>query len=265
MIKKIGAKPKESDVNERLKRLESTVERLVETLDSTLAKVNRQEHAENRPPKAPTSDSYSLRIPNGISVESNANVRANAADTSDVQGMRMWNSSLKSDLETNMSLCATNHNRMIAAQKQVEAVQAAWNAGTVTLDLLLESQRREVDAKCAYARTIADLSNVTGDKTAVAANERRYQLIDLKSRKEGRDKAVQLWKDIHALAVAGKKGGEADKEAAAREQYFFFRSEVETAQANVYRADAKLKNHLAEVEAQSQPKDKPNPEIELPR
>lgn len=60
------------------------------------------------------------------------------------------------DLDTNYRLAQTNFNRRVAAQRQVEAVQAAYDAGTVTLDLLLEAQRRRADAEAAYYRSITD-------------------------------------------------------------------------------------------------------------
>ncbi|HZZ29994.1 MAG TPA: TolC family protein, partial [Pirellulales bacterium] len=60
------------------------------------------------------------------------------------------------DVDTNYVLSQTNFNRRIAAQQQVEAVKAAYDAGTVTLDLLLEAQRNEADAEAAYYRSLTD-------------------------------------------------------------------------------------------------------------
>ena len=50
----------------------------------------------------------------------------------------------------------TNFNRTLAADRQVEAVQAAYEAETVTLDQLLEAQRRRADAQTSYFRTLLD-------------------------------------------------------------------------------------------------------------
>ncbi|MCC7087275.1 MAG: TolC family protein [Pirellulales bacterium] len=63
----------------------------------------------------------------------------------------------------------------------------------------------------------------------------------LEAAKSGRDSALQTWKKVHALFIGEAKGGEADKEAQAREQYFFFRSQVETAQANLFRSENRLR------------------------
>ncbi len=59
-------------------------------------------------------------------------------------------------LELNYNLTQTNFNRALAADKQVEAVQAAYEAGTITLDQLLEAQRLRADAQTSYFRTLLD-------------------------------------------------------------------------------------------------------------
>jgi outer membrane protein TolC len=60
------------------------------------------------------------------------------------------------DVDTNYTLAQTNFNRRVAAEQQVEAVKAAYDAGTVTLDLLLEAQRNRADAEAAYYRSLTD-------------------------------------------------------------------------------------------------------------
>jgi hypothetical protein len=59
-------------------------------------------------------------------------------------------------LELNYELTQTNFNRALAADRQVEAVQAAFEAETVTLDQLLEAQRRRAEAQTSYFRTLLD-------------------------------------------------------------------------------------------------------------
>ena len=59
-------------------------------------------------------------------------------------------------LDTSYTLMQTNFNRAVAAERQVEAVQSAYEAGTVTLDLLLDAQRRLADALSAGYRAQAD-------------------------------------------------------------------------------------------------------------
>ncbi len=59
-------------------------------------------------------------------------------------------------LELNYQLTQTNCNRALAADRQVEAVQAAFDAETVTIDQLLEAQRRRAEAQASYFRTLLD-------------------------------------------------------------------------------------------------------------
>ncbi len=56
----------------------------------------------------------------------------------------------------NYQLTQTNFNRTLAAVRQVEAVQAAFEAETVTLDQLLEAQRRRAESQAAFFRTLLD-------------------------------------------------------------------------------------------------------------
>lgn len=57
----------------------------------------------------------------------------------------------------------------------------------------------------------------------------------------GRDSALQTWRRVYALAVTGAIGGEAEKEAQAREQYFLFQAQVEQALSNVYSVESRLR------------------------
>jgi outer membrane protein TolC len=59
-------------------------------------------------------------------------------------------------LVLNYELTQTNFNRTLAADRQVDAVQAAFDAATVTLDQLLEAQRRRAEAQTSFFRTLLD-------------------------------------------------------------------------------------------------------------
>jgi outer membrane protein TolC len=52
---------------------------------------------------------------------------------------------------------------------------------------------------------------------------------DLDAKITARDNALDSWRKTHALFIAGRRGGEAEKEAEAREQYFAFQEEVQNA------------------------------------
>ncbi len=60
----------------------------------------------------------------------------------------------------------------------------------------------------------------------------------------GRDSALTTWRRIHALYKIGARGGEAEKEAQAREQYFQFRNAVEQALHRLYAGESKLRYML---------------------
>ncbi|MBN2293137.1 MAG: TolC family protein [Pirellulales bacterium] len=60
------------------------------------------------------------------------------------------------DLDRGIVLSRTNFNGRIAAKKEVESVEAAYDNGTVTLDLLLQAQRRLAEAEIAFYRSIIE-------------------------------------------------------------------------------------------------------------
>jgi outer membrane protein TolC len=99
------------------------------------------------------------------------------------------------------------------------------------------------------ARVNADISLAdfeAGVRNLVSDTEQSYWELyfayrNLEARKAGRDSALEAWRKVHALYVEQSRGGEADKEAQAREQYFFFRSEVEQALTDVYRSENRLR------------------------
>lgn len=56
-----------------------------------------------------------------------------------------------------------------------------------------------------------------------------FSYRDLNAKIAARDAALETWRRINALYVAGRRGGEAEKEADAREQYFRLEEEVKNA------------------------------------
>jgi outer membrane protein TolC len=61
----------------------------------------------------------------------------------------------------------------------------------------------------------------------------------LETAKTGRDSALVTWKNTYVLLQGGK--GTAQQEAQAREQYFFFRSQMETALRDLFTAETRLR------------------------
>jgi hypothetical protein len=54
---------------------------------------------------------------------------------------------------------------------------------------------------------------------------------DLDAKLAARQRGLETWRRIHALNVTGRQGGESDKEAQAREQYYRLDEEVQNALA----------------------------------
>jgi hypothetical protein len=54
-----------------------------------------------------------------------------------------------------------------------------------------------------------------------------YAYRDLDAKVRARDTALETWRRIHALFETGRRGGEAEKEAQAREQYYRFEADVQ--------------------------------------
>jgi len=59
-------------------------------------------------------------------------------------------------LELTYQLTQTNFNRALAADRQAEAARVAFEGETVTIDQLLEAQRRQAEAQTSYYRTLLD-------------------------------------------------------------------------------------------------------------
>lgn len=58
-----------------------------------------------------------------------------------------------------------------------------------------------------------------------------FSYRDLDAKIAARDRALETWRSINALFATGRRGGEAEKEAQAREQYFRLEEEVQNALA----------------------------------
>ena len=134
-----------------------------------------------------------------------------------------------------IDLCTSIFNRKIAAEKQVEAVEAAFDAGTVTLDLVMDAQRRELDANYAYAQSLLDVDRLVGGLDSEM--EWIHAWFKLTAAKQARDKALRLWQKVHKQFVLGKDDGKLD--AVAREQYFFFRKSVQAALLEYHRVNTR--------------------------
>jgi hypothetical protein len=77
------------------------------------------------------------------------------------------------DVDLNYGLTQTNFNRRVAAETEVEAVNASYEADRVTLDLLLDAQRRRAEAESAYYRSLVDYN-----KAIMNVHYRKGSMLD---------------------------------------------------------------------------------------
>ncbi len=77
------------------------------------------------------------------------------------------------ELDAQYKLLQTNLGRVAAAYRQVEAVEAAFDAGTVVLDLLLDAQRRRTDAEAAYFQALTQYN-----EAIVAVHLRKGSILE---------------------------------------------------------------------------------------
>lgn len=77
------------------------------------------------------------------------------------------------DLDLNYGLTQTNFNRRVAAEKEVQAVQASYDAGRIGVDLLLDAQRRRADAESEYYRSL-----ISYNQAIMRVHFRKGSLLD---------------------------------------------------------------------------------------
>jgi Outer membrane efflux protein len=77
------------------------------------------------------------------------------------------------DVDNYYGISGTNFNRRVASEKEVQAVDAAYQADRVTLDLLLDAQRRRAEAESAYYRSLIDYN-----KAIMNVHYRKGSLLD---------------------------------------------------------------------------------------
>lgn len=77
------------------------------------------------------------------------------------------------DIDNNYGLTQTNFNRRVAAEAEVQAVNASYEAGRIGLDLLLDAQRRRAEAESAYYRSLVDYN-----RAIMEVHYRKGSLLD---------------------------------------------------------------------------------------
>jgi beta-lactamase regulating signal transducer with metallopeptidase domain len=115
----------------------------------------------------------------------------------------------------NIELSETDLIRCEAMERQLAAIETAFDAGTVTVDQLLEAQRRMVDARVSYAKTVCKLA------AGSVKGEYIFSLASLTAFNEALKSARRVWKKTHGEAV------ESSEESQARAQYFQVKAQVQ--------------------------------------
>jgi outer membrane protein TolC len=116
-----------------------------------------------------------------------------------------------------------------------------------------------INTDIALATFEANIRNMVAD-VETAYWELYFSYRNLDSVVAGRDAALSTWRRIYALAVVGARGGEAEKEAQAREQYFLFRSSTEQALGALYKAESNMRYMMGLATSDGRlirPKDEP--------
>lgn len=76
-------------------------------------------------------------------------------------------------LDTNYVLAQTQFNRWVAAEKEVESVQALYTGGKTTIDRVLDAQRRRAEAEDAHYRALCNYN-----KSIAEVHFRKGSLLD---------------------------------------------------------------------------------------
>jgi hypothetical protein len=228
-----------TNLDERMRRLEATVEKLARIVEASKAKnsdlhirdssnLSAQRGETDKPTGIPSDPANSAANPADPNAENPSPVPdVLLQELNNPANGRWWNQIIR-DADTKLVLYKTNYNRLVAAKRQRETVKEAYDAGTLSFDLLLESQRTKVDADLAYVNSIFDLAPQSSDQ-----KQGHLTLEKVRVYREARDSALQIWKEVHAKKIVGAKGGEADRDAQAREQYFLYRTALQSAIADL--------------------------------
>jgi hypothetical protein len=82
-------------------------------------------------------------------------------------------------LDANYHNMQTNFNRRMASEQEVAAVEEAYKAGTITLDLVLQAQQRRSDAEAAYYRSLVDYNRAIAQVHFVKGSLLEYDNVFL--------------------------------------------------------------------------------------
>ncbi len=141
-----------------------------------------------------------------------------------------WNVNLEAEMRQPLLQGAGAQFNRIAGPGAVPGAYGGVVLARINTDIAL------ADFEAGVRDAVADVEN--------AYWELYFAYRNLDAVVAGRDAALTTWRRVHALYQIGARGGEAETEAQAREQYFQFRNAVEQALHRLYTAEAKLRYML---------------------
>ncbi|MCA9091255.1 MAG: TolC family protein [Planctomycetaceae bacterium] len=126
-----------------------------------------------------------------------------------------WNTNFEAEFRQSLLRGAGSDFGRIAGTSNIPGVYNGILIARTNTDIAI------ADFEIAVRDFISDVENAYWDLY--------FAYRDLDTKIAARDSALETWRRVQALAERGRVGGEADKEAEAREQYYRFQEEVENA------------------------------------
>ena len=148
-----------------------------------------------------------------LTVRSNTDYDSNNAPGN--QFTTSWNTNIEAEFRHPLFQGGgVNFNR-IAGPSDVPGVMNGVVVARINTDISL------VDFEIGVRDFVSNIENAYWDLY--------FAYRDLDAKIEARDTALETWRRVQALYTAGRRGGEAEKEAQAREQYYRFQEDVQNA------------------------------------
>lgn len=126
-----------------------------------------------------------------------------------------WNANVETEIRHPLMQGGGTQFNRIAGPSRTPGIYNGVLVARVNTDIAL------ADFEVAVRDLVSNLENSYWDLY--------YGYRDLGAKIAARDSALDTWRKIYALYESGRRGGEAEKEAQAREQYFRFQEEVQNA------------------------------------
>ena len=126
-----------------------------------------------------------------------------------------WNTNIETEFRHPLLQGSGMKFNRIAGPSQIPGIYNGVLIARVNTDIEL------ADFEISVRNFVSNLENAYWDLY--------FSYRDLDAKIAARDAALDTWRRIHALYEAGRRGGEAEKEAQAREQFFRFQEEVQNA------------------------------------